>query len=244
MSNEVNENEEEFLAELQRVEDLLEAAAAEKAAKAVREKELRMIKKREAMEALITKLEGEESPTETMQGELVNMLSPMTEKSQKTNVFRMLTRTLQSSMRQLRVKLNGQKIPSDVTNKQEWRLTFAAMQCVCGLLLLELSQIDPEGAGEYNSNLIERMRTLKTECEGEKSRCVEAVKEHILLVESRISFFIDVMTTLENEGFLQHAEPISKYAPQRHGKAVSKESHLHPPTIQDLLLRTMKIQIK
>ena len=137
---------------------MLEVEAAEKAVTAARERELRMIKKREAMESLLTNLaEGEESPNESMQDALLQMFSPMKETTKKTNIFRIMTRTLQSSMRHLHQKINAINIPSDDTNKQELRMTFRTMHRVAGFILLELTKIDPDGAGEYNSGLITRM---------------------------------------------------------------------------------------
>ncbi len=109
----VNEDElNDLLSQLQLEEDRLEAEAFRREMAAKREKEMRMIRKREAMETLLTKLtEGERSPDEDMQEELDKMLSTMSEKAYKTNLFRMLTRTIQSSGRQLSTKVNEFKIP-------------------------------------------------------------------------------------------------------------------------------------
>ena len=102
----------ELFRQIQAIED-------ERKAQEAREKELRMIRKREAMEALITTLsEGEIPPNQDMQTELLELLSPMRQKAQHTNVFRMLTRTIQSSFRQLTAKCNAMNIPKGLHRPQ------------------------------------------------------------------------------------------------------------------------------
>lgn len=188
----------ELLSQLRLVEDRLEAEAIKKQMQEKREKELRMIRKREAMEALLTKLtEGEQSPDEHMQEELNKMLSSMSENAYKTNLFRMLTRTIQSSGRQLSTKVNQFKIPDNPEARKELRSSVIAGRTVSGLLLLELTQIDPEGTGSYNSGLVTRMRDLKEKCEAQRAMCKEDMRMNIQLVEDRISFFIGVMTACE-----------------------------------------------
>ena len=73
------------------------------------------------------------------------------------------------------------------------------MRKIAGLLLLELSTIDPDGGGEYTDDLISRMQALKQSCQQEKRKCVMEKQPHIALVEDRLQFFIDVMTTLEEK---------------------------------------------
>ena len=136
----------ELFAQLQAIEDKVEAEAAEAAATAARDKELRIIRKREAMEALLTRLSEEEnSPNKEMQDSLHAMLAPKQETTQKTNVFRFLTRTIQSSMRQLHKKCDAITIPRDAENRRQLGNTLYATRKVAGLLLLTLSKIDPEG---------------------------------------------------------------------------------------------------
>ena len=167
----------ELLSQLRLVEDRLEAEAIKKQMQEKREKELRMIRKREAMEALLTKLtEGEQSPDEHMQEELNKMLSSMSENAYKTNLFRMLTRTIQSSGRQLSTKVNQFKIPDNPEARKELRSSVIAGRTVSGLLLLELTQIDPEGTGSYNSGLVTRMRDLKEKCEAQRAMCKEDMR--------------------------------------------------------------------
>ena len=185
----------ELFRQLQAIEDELKAKEA-------REKELRMTQKRAAMETLITKLsEGETPPNQDMQAELLDLLSPMRQKAQNTNVFRMLTRTIQSSFRQLTAKYNATNIPKDkdAPNRRELITTLFTMRRVAGSLLLELSTIDPDGGGEYTDDLISRMQALKQSCQQEKCKCVTEKQPHIALVEDRLQFFIDVMTTLEEK---------------------------------------------
>ena len=183
----------ELFRELQAVED-------ERNAKEAREKELRMIRKREAMEALITKLsEGGRPPNQGMQTELLELLSPMRQKTQNTNIFRMLTRTIQSSFRQLSAKCNAVSIPGHGPHRRELINTLITMRKIAGLLLLELSTIDPDGGGEYTADLISRMQALKQSCQQEKNMCVTEQQPNIALVEDRLQFFIDVMTTSEEK---------------------------------------------
>ena len=73
------------------------------------------------------------------------------------------------------------------------------MRKIAGLLLLELSTIDPDGGGEYTDDLISRMQALKQSCQQEKSKCVAEHQPNIALVEDRLQFFIDVMTTSEEK---------------------------------------------
>ena len=185
----------ELFQQLQAVEDELNAKHA-------REKESRMIRKREAMDALITKLsEGQTPPNHGMQTELLELLSPMQQKTQNTNIFRMLTRTIQSSFRQLSAKCNAMNIPKDkdAPNRRELINTLFTMRKIAGLLLLELSTIDPDGGGEYTDDLISRMQALKQSCQQEKNKCVIEQQPNIALVEDRLQFFIDVMTTSEEK---------------------------------------------
>jgi hypothetical protein len=226
----VNEDElNDLLSQLQLEEDRLEAEAIRREMAAKREKELRMIRKREAMEALLTKLtEGEQSPDEDMQEELNEMLSSMSEKAYKTNLFRMLTRTIQSSGRQLSTKVNEFKIPDNSEARKELRSSVFAGRTVSGLLLLELTQIDPEGTGSYNSGLVTRMRVLKEKCEVQRAMCKEDMRRNIQLVEDRISFFIGVLTTCE-----------MKYSnrPEEHSVI---QSAIHPSNLRNALLRELR----
>ena len=184
---------EELFRQLQAVEDELNAKHA-------REKESRMLRKREAMEALLTKLsEGQTPPNHNMQTELLELLSPMQQKTQNTNIFRMLSRTIHSSFRQLSAVCNALSIPRDGPNRRELINTLFTMRKIAGLLLLELSTIDPDGGGEYTDDLISRMQALKQSCQQEKNKCVTEQQPNIALVEDRLQFFIDVMTTSEEK---------------------------------------------
>ena len=191
----------ELFQQLQAIED-------ERKAKEAREKELRLIRKREAMEALLTKVsEGETAPNQGMQTELLDLLSPMRHNAQHTLVFRMLTRTIHSSFKQLTAKCNAMSIPKDkdAPNRRELINTLFTMRRVAGSLLLELSTIDPDGGGEYTDDLISRMQALKQSCEQEKNKCVVEQQKNIQLVEDRLQFFIYVMTT----DHVQHSTHIS-----------------------------------
>ena len=191
----------ELFQQLQAIED-------ERKAKEAREKELRLIRKREAMEALLTKVsEGETAPNQGMQTELLDLLSPMRHNAQHTLVFRMLTRTIHSSFKQLTAKCNAMSIPKDkdAPNRRELINTLFTMRRVAGSLLLELSTIDPDGGGEYTDDLISRMQALKQSCEQEKNKCVVEQQQNIQLVEDRLQFFVDVMTT----DHVQHSTHIS-----------------------------------
>ena len=191
----------ELFQQLQAIED-------ERKAKEAREKELRLIRKRETMEALLTKVsEGETAPNQGMQTELLDLLSPMRHNAQHTLVFRMLTRTIHSSFKQLTAKCNAMSIPKDkdAPNRRELITTLFTMRRVAGSLLLELSTIDPDGGGEYTDDLISRMQALKQSCEQEKNKCVVEQQKNIQLVEDRLQFFIYVMTT----DHVQHSTHIS-----------------------------------
>jgi hypothetical protein len=191
----------ELFRQLQEVED-------ERKAKEARDKELRMMRKRADMEALITKLsDGGRPPNQGMQTELLELLSPMRQKIQNTNIFRMLTRTIQSSFRQLSDKCDAMNIPEDkdAPNRRELITTLFTMRRVAGSLLVELSTIDPDGGGEYTDDLISRMQALKQSCQQEKRKCVTEKQPHIELVEDRLQFFIDVMTTLEEKYARQYS---------------------------------------
>lgn len=81
------------------------------------------------------------------------------------------------------------------------------MRKIAGMLLLELSTIDPDGGGEYTDDLISRMQALKQSCQQEKNKCVAEQQPNIALVEDRIQFFIGALTTSEEKYPRQYNTP-------------------------------------